>query len=788
MYDPTARPAVTPSLGRQGSTCESRLPGEAQIGRMQNMTAHQDQLRVDELFFMKQWVWLAVLGLAVLTPAARAQRPYIGFVYPAGGQQGTTVQVRFGGQGMEQVNAILVSGTGVVVRSSECFRRLDNSDINILTDQLKDLKRAPPAPAAMMMAPMAPEPAMMSMMNTGATAVGAGEGAGNATSNLILEIEKRIRDFVQTPASLALAAITVAEFEIAPDAPPGEREVRLVTARGISNPLIFQIGQLPEVSRKPMRTANFQILGKEAAALRKRPKEEVEDRITIPCTVNGQIASGESNRYRFMARKGQRLVLATLGRQLIPYIADAVPGWFQPVLVLMDATGKELVYGDDYRFQPDPVIFYEVPQDGEYVFAIRDAIYRGREDFVYRITVGELPFVTSIFPLGSSVGAPVGPQVKGWNLPNAELTMPAQTAGPGVYQLAANRQGYLSNRVPFALDTLPECNEIKPNQDRAHAQRVALPVIINGRIDKPGDWGVFQFTGQSNAVVVAEVRARRLDSPLDSVLKLTDAKGQLLAYNDDCEDLADGLNTHHADSYLMVKLPADGTYYVHIGDTAHNGGAEYAFRLRLSAPRPGFALRVTPSSVSLRGRDSASVTAYAIRRDGFTGPIQIGLKSLPPGFSSQPVTLAGTQTVVRLALKTSRITTNEPLNLTVLGWAKIGDQIITNAAVPAEDRMQAFLWRHLVPAQDLKVLVYDPTEQPPGKRTVPVRPAHPVEAPPVAGETNAPVAAMVGPVKKPNFTKKQVASRLRDLKRLYEAGVLTDEFYWDRVAECDTAQ
>ena len=86
------------------------------------------------------------------------------------------------------------------------------------------------------------------------------------------------------------------------------------------------------------------------------------------------------------------------------------------------------------------------------------------------------------------------------------------------------------------------------------------------------------------------------------------------------------------------------------------------------------------------------------------------------------------------------------------------------------------------------MLVYDPTDQPPGKRTVPVRPAHPVEAPPVAGETNAPVAAMVGPVKKPNFTKKQVASRLRDLKRLYEAGVLTDEFYWDRVAECDTAQ
>ena len=753
------------------------------------MTAHRERSRDSALLSMRKLLWIAAIGLAggtVFAPPARAQRPYIGFVYPAGGQQGTTVQVRFGGQGMEQVSAILVSGTGVTVRSSECYRRLDNSEINLLTDQLKDLKRAQPAATAMMMAPMATEPMMMSTTATGATPAVAGAGA--ARTNLILEIEKRTRDFVQTPASLAIATITVAELEIAADASHGEREIRLVTARGISNPLVFHIGQLPEVLRKPMRTANFQILGKEAAALRKRPPEEVEERITIPCTVNGQIASGESNRYRFIAHKGQRLLLATLARQLIPYIADAVPGWFQPVLVLTDAAGKELAYGDDYRFKPDPVIFYEVPQDGEYVFAIHDAIYRGREDFVYRVTIGELPFVTSIFPLGSPVGAPVIPQMKGWNLQNTELSLPAQAAGPGVDQLAAHRQGFISNRVPFALDTLPESNEIKPNHDRAHAQKVTLPVIINGRIDKPGDWDVFQFAGQSNAVVVAEVAARRLDSPLDSVLKITDAKGQLLAYNDDVDDLADGLNTHHADSYLMVKLPADGVYYVHIGDTAHNGGEEYAYRLRLSAPRPGFALRVVPSSVSLRGRDSASVTVYAIRQDGLTAPIQVSLKNLPPGFTAQPVTLTGTQAMARLSFKTSRITTNEPLSLTVQGWAKLGDQIITNVAVPAEDRMQAFLWRHLVPAQDLTVLVYDPAYQPPGKRVVPVRPAQPVEGTPVAGDTNTPAAAMVGPVKKPAFTKKQVASRLRDLKRLYEEGLLTDEFYWERVAECDVAQ
>ena len=75
-----------------------------------------------------------------------------------------------------------------------------------------------------------------------------------------------------------------------------------------------------------------------------------------------------------------------------------------------------MAYNGGYRFSPDPVILYEIPEDGEYMFAIYDALYRGREDFIYRITIGELPFVTSIFPLGGQVGTPTTVEMKGWNL------------------------------------------------------------------------------------------------------------------------------------------------------------------------------------------------------------------------------------------------------------------------------------------------------------------------------------------------------------------------------------
>ena len=116
-----------------------------------------------------------------------------------------------------------------------------------------------------------------------------------------------------------------------------------------------------------------------------------------------------------------------------------------------------------------------------------------------------------------------------------------------------------------------------------------------------------------------------------------------------------------------------------------------------------------PPASALRGKGTASVSVYAIRKDGFTGEIKLGLKDPPEGFSSAPISLSATQEVAKLTVKTTLMETKQPVNLIVEGRAKIQDQDIAHEAVPAEDKMQAFLWRHLVPAEELKVLVYDPS-------------------------------------------------------------------------------
>jgi len=158
-----------------------------------------------------------------------------------------------------------------------------------------------------------------------------------------------------------------------------------------------------------------------------------------------------------------------------------------------------------------------------------------------------------------------------------------------------------SNPVPFAVDTLPECREYEPNTQARQAQEVKTPVIINGCIDQPGDTDVFRFEVAPAKRIVAEVHARRLNSPLDSVLKLTDASGRQLAFNDDHEDKGAGLATHHADSRLSAVLPADGRYFLHLGDTQRKGGRRICLPVAPHPPQPDFELRIVPATVNVRG-------------------------------------------------------------------------------------------------------------------------------------------------------------------------------------------
>jgi hypothetical protein len=612
-----------------------------------------------------------------LTPLAWAQRaPRIGYVYPAGGQQGTTFEVTIGGQGLTGAAGVHFTGRGVQGTVLGHERPLSGKETEFLRERIRQIEDE-------------------SRASTG----GRSEHAAELSA-----LKEKLACFGNgRPFNVAIAENVRLRVTMAADASLGEQEIRLATPGGLSNPLVFHVGQIAEFSEPAAKGS----LKAEIDGPRRQRKREAKDplkTVALPAVINGQVLAGEVDRFRFTARRGQRVLVAVSARKLIPYLPDAVPGWFQATLSISDPQGRELAYADDFRFHPDPILSYEIARDGEYEIAIRDSIYRGREDFVYRVTIGELPFITSIFPLGGAAGSQCTVLLRGWNLTTEAISLDLKRVKPGVLPLLAVRGQTVSNFVPFTVGTLPEVGERELNNTAASAHPLKLPVVVNGRIDRPGDTDVFRIEGKMRDQIVVSVDARRLNSPLDSVLRIADSTGRQIAFNDDDEDKGDGLTTHHADSRLMVKVPADGAYFIYLVDAQHSGGPEYGYRLRVSAPQPDFDLRVVPSSLSGRAGGRVPVTVFALRKDGYAGEIDVTLKSAPPGFELGGGGIPAGKDQAQLTLTLGE-PQEEPVAIEIEGSAAIDDREVARTAVPADDMQQAFAYHHLVPARELRVAV-----------------------------------------------------------------------------------
>lgn len=455
------------------------------------------------------------------------------------------------------------------------------------------------------------------------------------------------------------------ELAIAADAAPGERSLRLITPQGLTNPRVLCLGTLPEVVEPSAPRP-----GRPEAAAPPHPPIAVPE---LPAVLNGQIQLGETDRWSFRAIAGTRLVCAVAARSLVPYIADAVPGWAQPVVAIIGAEGRELPLTDLTAFRQDALVACTIPKDGLYTLAVRDVIWRGRPDFTYRISLGALPSLTGIHPLGAAAGGgPVAVQLIGENLPVASLPVSPQ---PGQRAIATPAGDW-----PFAVED---------------------GTWFDGRLEQPGAIAEFPLSGRQGERIEVEVRARRLGSPLDARLSLIGPDGAVVAAADDQIDRAQGLMTHHADPELSCILPTDGAYRVRLTDALGAGGPAYSYRLRAGPPRPRLTLLAEPSSLALHPGGSVPVTVHVLRGGGCVAPVALILDgcpgvtldaaSVPPGVERFSTTLSAAVDATAGARRPRLVGTADGLAPVATTWA--------------DDQMQAFLWMQLVPAAEPALLV-----------------------------------------------------------------------------------
>lgn len=303
------------------------------------------------------------------------------------------------------------------------------------------------------------------------------------------------------------------EITVAKDVPPGVHRFRIQTPLGTTDTAVFDVGSLPEIAAsKPMNP--------DSAA----PPQQVK----LPATLVGTISSpGSTDSYQFEGKAGEDVVFQTE--------ASKLGSELQSKLVLSDASGHILAEAGKYDEAPDAELNYKLPQDGNYILSITDRQQSGGADHFYRVNVGPLPYITSVFPLGVSAGQSSEVTVQGVNLGNVhqvKVDPPKSTAGWTTVPLTiSNGETSSLNAVKLAVGNEPDLSEQEPNSTAAQAQAVSIPAAINGHIaggteaaGKP-DEDYFRFHAKKGERLNIDVAASRLGSPLDSIIEVLDAEG-----------------------------------------------------------------------------------------------------------------------------------------------------------------------------------------------------------------------------------------------------------------------
>ncbi|MCQ2395061.1 MAG: hypothetical protein MJ249_12325 [Kiritimatiellae bacterium] len=358
---------------------------------------------------------IALLILGGLSPFVRAADPYVGYIYPAGIQAGTTNRLVIGGQGLRGLQSIRISGEGVRVLDIEDVPNFPNPQSIQRRHLVRWLDRI--AQGNLEEPPLPPNPHLEEWRSNRWWTVLNTLDAGK------LEIVERglfiPRNPLQaTPSLQQRLLVTVA---VDADAKPGARSLIAVNGRGLSAPRPFFVSHAPRFAEPryvpPHRT---------------QPDPVHVSARTGTVYLEGQIMPGETDTFRVSLAAGRPIAFTVTARELQPYIGDAVPGFFNPVVTLKDARGKVLATADDeQRFRPDPVLRFTPPKDGDYLLEIHDVLYRGRADFVYSVRVG--PAKSRKIPAADGVIAKAGEI--------GRMTFTIDKPGPRVLEVTARRKG-----------------------------------------------------------------------------------------------------------------------------------------------------------------------------------------------------------------------------------------------------------------------------------------------------------------------------------------------------------
>lgn len=302
------------------------------------------------------------------------------------------------------------------------------------------------------------------------------------------------------------------------DAPLGMTRFQLITENGSTDmrPLSIE----PFYGVRPEMEPNDRI----PEAMRQ------EDYIFLPAIVTGSLAEpGDIDYLPFEGVAGEEIVFLVSGPELGSKIR-----W---KLELFNSDGMGLAAKSIVDADSEPVLAYRIPADGKYFLAVSDIEDGGGKSRHYRIRMGRFPYLTSVWPLGVPEGGRTTATLRGYNLGGDRTAAiegkPAYFSMPlaEVERTASGLEAH--NRLKVAVGAFPEVEERDAGADPASAQDLVVPSTVNGRVSGftqtdglRADQDFYGFEAKKGERYVIEIEARRLGSPLDSVIEVLDSDGK----------------------------------------------------------------------------------------------------------------------------------------------------------------------------------------------------------------------------------------------------------------------
>jgi hypothetical protein len=397
----------------------------------------------------------------------------------------------------------------------------------------------------------------------------------------------------------------VCKITLPAGAPVGIGGIVLADNKGISEPLLIMVDDLPSVLDN---SGNHDL----ATA------QEVQ----LPIGIDGYCDGTTFDYYRFTAKARQRITGDVMATRL---------GWdFDPVVRLLDAAGNEVLRADDDPSSgPDSRFVFTAPADGQFILELRDNRYKagGR----YRLRLGDLPLVSTPSPLAVAAGVAsqvgfAGPLTDGLT-PFTALT-PVSAARQTIDLAARASSSQASSFATLYASDLPVFGETAPADKPDEASAAAIPGVVTGTLDSPKDRDLFQFTATKGTPVNFRSISRSAGSSAILMLRLLNAAGAQVAES----PIGDS-----DEPVLQFTISEDGTYKLSVEELAGRGGVDYTYAVEArTGPQFTLTLKADPNQNRLKhflpGGDGALHLDVQCARFAYNGPITLDVESNRPGW------------------------------------------------------------------------------------------------------------------------------------------------------------